>query len=68
MNVYKKSPLCAICNQPMKLINTLKTTPNRSYRIRTFFCSLCNYSEQVYANGSVEQENIEKAIKKASKL
>jgi len=68
MNTEKQPPVCAICNQPMKLEKTLKTTPNRSYRIRTYFCSLCDYSEQVYANGSVEKENIERAIKKASKL
>lgn len=64
----KEPPLCICCNQPMKLVKTHKTIPSRPYRIRVYFCNLCNYSESVYADGSIDEANVNSAVKKASKL
>jgi len=54
---------CSLCNVPMKCIRTQKTTPKRSYRIRTFQCDICGNTETIYADGGRDRPREDKFIR-----
>lgn len=63
-----QAPECINCHQEMRLVKTLKPTPNRQYRIRKFHCDLCDYSESVYGTGEIDEININNAIEESNKI
>lgn len=63
---------CDNCNQPLRQIEKLETKPRgkfkKKYRIRRFFCDLCEIPKTVFATGyrdsQVEPENAIDEVKK----
>lgn len=61
-------PLCELCGQEMILDKKFETKPRgktkKSYRIRRFLCELCGTHDTIFADGTNDQFEIYKTIKK----